>query len=59
MRGFRRGRDGVLCNAAAKLFNGGGHPYAAGFKILDGTTIATLKERVDKAATKLLDDLNE
>jgi oligoribonuclease NrnB/cAMP/cGMP phosphodiesterase (DHH superfamily) len=20
----------VLCNAAAKLFNGGGHPYAAG-----------------------------
>jgi oligoribonuclease NrnB/cAMP/cGMP phosphodiesterase (DHH superfamily) len=30
MLGFRRGRDGVLCNAAAKLFNGGGHPYAAG-----------------------------
>ncbi len=30
MLGFRRGSDGVLCNAAAKLFNGGGHPYAAG-----------------------------
>lgn len=30
MLGFRRGKDGVLCNAAAKLFNGGGHPYAAG-----------------------------
>ncbi|MFW9794704.1 MAG: DHH family phosphoesterase [Candidatus Thorarchaeota archaeon] len=30
MLGIRRGRDGVLCNAAAKLFNGGGHPYAAG-----------------------------
>jgi oligoribonuclease NrnB/cAMP/cGMP phosphodiesterase (DHH superfamily) len=30
MLGFRRGNDGVLCNAAAKLFNGGGHPYAAG-----------------------------
>lgn len=30
MLGFRRGRDGVLCNAAAKMFNGGGHPYAAG-----------------------------
>ncbi|MFW9808204.1 MAG: DHH family phosphoesterase [Candidatus Thorarchaeota archaeon] len=30
MLGFRRGSDGVMCNAAAKLFNGGGHPYAAG-----------------------------
>jgi len=30
MLGIRRGKDGVLCNAAAKLFNGGGHPYAAG-----------------------------
>ncbi len=30
MLGFRRGSERVLCNAAAKLFNGGGHPYAAG-----------------------------
>lgn len=30
MLGVRRGRDTVLCNMAAKLFNGGGHPYAAG-----------------------------
>ena len=30
MLGFRRGHETVLCNAAAKLFNGGGHPYAAG-----------------------------
>ncbi|MHA1908105.1 MAG: DHH family phosphoesterase [Candidatus Thorarchaeota archaeon] len=30
MLGFRRGTEKVLCNAAAKLFNGGGHPYAAG-----------------------------
>ncbi|MHA1949183.1 MAG: DHH family phosphoesterase [Candidatus Thorarchaeota archaeon] len=30
MLGIRRGRDGILCNAAAKLFNGGGHPFAAG-----------------------------
>ncbi len=28
--GFRRGSEEVLCNAAAKLFNGGGHPFAAG-----------------------------
>jgi oligoribonuclease NrnB/cAMP/cGMP phosphodiesterase (DHH superfamily) len=30
MLGVRRGRENVLCNMAAKLFNGGGHPYAAG-----------------------------
>jgi oligoribonuclease NrnB/cAMP/cGMP phosphodiesterase (DHH superfamily) len=30
MLGFRRGSEKVLCNAAAKLFDGGGHPYAAG-----------------------------
>jgi oligoribonuclease NrnB/cAMP/cGMP phosphodiesterase (DHH superfamily) len=30
MLGVRRGRETVLCNMAAKLFNGGGHPYAAG-----------------------------
>jgi oligoribonuclease NrnB/cAMP/cGMP phosphodiesterase (DHH superfamily) len=30
MLGIRRGRETVMCNMAAKLFNGGGHPYAAG-----------------------------
>jgi len=30
MLGFRRGYETTLCNIAAKLFNGGGHPYAAG-----------------------------
>jgi nanoRNase/pAp phosphatase (c-di-AMP/oligoRNAs hydrolase) len=30
MLGFRRGSDKVVCNSAAALFNGGGHPYAAG-----------------------------
>ncbi|MHA1925557.1 MAG: DHH family phosphoesterase, partial [Candidatus Thorarchaeota archaeon] len=28
--GFRRGNESTLCNVAAGLFNGGGHPYAAG-----------------------------
>ncbi len=28
--GFRRGSERVLCDAAAKLFDGGGHPFAAG-----------------------------
>jgi oligoribonuclease NrnB/cAMP/cGMP phosphodiesterase (DHH superfamily) len=30
MLGFRRGNESVLCNVAASLFKGGGHPYAAG-----------------------------
>jgi oligoribonuclease NrnB/cAMP/cGMP phosphodiesterase (DHH superfamily) len=30
MLGFRRGSESVLCNEAARIFNGGGHPYAAG-----------------------------
>lgn len=30
MLGFRRGKETTLCNMAAKIFNGGGHPYAAG-----------------------------
>ncbi len=30
MLGFRRGKESVLCNVAASLFKGGGHPYAAG-----------------------------
>jgi oligoribonuclease NrnB/cAMP/cGMP phosphodiesterase (DHH superfamily) len=30
MLGIRRGKDTVLCNMVAKLFDGGGHPYAAG-----------------------------
>ena len=30
MLGIRRGYDTVLCNKVAKLFAGGGHPYAAG-----------------------------
>ncbi len=30
MLGIRRGSERVLCNSVAKLFNGGGHPYAAG-----------------------------
>ena len=37
MLGFRRGKETVLCNIAAKIFNGGGHPYAAGgeYGVLD------------------------
>ncbi|MHA1637048.1 MAG: DHH family phosphoesterase [Candidatus Thorarchaeota archaeon] len=30
MLGLRRGKETVLCNLVAKIFDGGGHPYAAG-----------------------------
>lgn len=30
MLGFRRSNESILCNVAASLFGGGGHPYAAG-----------------------------
>ncbi len=30
MLGFRRSNESILCNIAASLFGGGGHPYAAG-----------------------------
>lgn len=30
MLGFRRGSEKVLCDVAASLFDGGGHPFAAG-----------------------------
>jgi bifunctional oligoribonuclease and PAP phosphatase NrnA len=47
-----------IANDLAVQFGGGGHPYAAGFKILDGTTIAEVKNAVNKAAIDLLDNLS-
>lgn len=46
-------------NDLALQFGGGGHPYAAGFKILDGTPIEELKTKVNLAAAKLLDKNKE
>jgi nanoRNase/pAp phosphatase (c-di-AMP/oligoRNAs hydrolase) len=44
-----------IANDLAVKFGGGGHPYAAGFKILDGTQIHNLKIAVNEEAVKLLD----
>lgn len=44
-----------IANDLAIKFGGGGHPYAAGFKILDGTPIETLVQNVNKEASELLD----
>ena len=55
MLGFRRGSEKVLCNSAAALFNGGGHPYAAGgeygsyedFQAVCDDVLLTLSKKTD------------
>ncbi|MCA9328644.1 DHH family phosphoesterase [Candidatus Saccharibacteria bacterium] len=39
----------------ASAFGGGGHPYAAGFKILDGQKLEDVRRKVVKKANELLD----
>jgi phosphoesterase RecJ-like protein len=41
----------------ATHFGGGGHPYAAGFKVTDGRSFADIKADCIKTATELLDTL--
>ncbi len=44
-------------NIAAELaqsFGGGGHPYAAGFKVIDGSTLEEVKSRYIGKAGQLL-----
>lgn len=41
----------------AEHFGGGGHPYAAGFKIQNGRPYEEIKSEVIKTATQLLDEL--
>jgi phosphoesterase RecJ-like protein len=48
-----------IANDLAKQFGGGGHPYASGFKILDGTTIEELKLKVEQYTSKLLNELGK
>lgn len=48
-----------IANDLAQKFGGGGHPYAAGFKILDGTPLEDLKRKVNAATTELLAALKE
>jgi len=67
--GYKIYKDGkitakIRCNygkaIASELsahFGGGGHPYAAGFKIKDGTSISDLHKKVIDKAGSLLDRL--
>jgi bifunctional oligoribonuclease and PAP phosphatase NrnA len=66
--GFKTYRDGkitakIRCNFGigiadklAEHFGGGGHPYAAGFKIQDGRDFNQLKSEFINVASKLLDE---
>jgi phosphoesterase RecJ-like protein len=67
--GYKVYQDGkitgkIRCNYGAPIardlaetFGGGGHPYAAGFKVLDGTPIEELKKQVNEKVAELLDAL--
>jgi nanoRNase/pAp phosphatase (c-di-AMP/oligoRNAs hydrolase) len=43
-----------IANDLAEHFGGGGHPYAAGFKVQDGRTITEVKNEAIRFATELL-----
>lgn len=43
----------------AELFGGGGHPYASGFKILDGRPLNEIKSECIKLANELLDQTKQ
>lgn len=49
---------GVAADLATH-FDGGGHPYAAGFKIMNGKSFNEVKSECVQAATRLLDTLKD
>lgn len=65
---FKTYRDGkitakIRCNFGVSIadklaehFGGGGHPYAAGFKLQDGRDLAQLKTEFVEVASRLLDE---
>jgi len=48
-----------IAGQLAEHFGGGGHPYAAGFKVLDGRPLTEIKAECLKIATQLLKDNHE
>jgi phosphoesterase RecJ-like protein len=47
----------AIADKLAEHFGGGGHPYAAGFKITNGKSYEDIKTETIKVAAKLLDEL--
>ncbi len=48
-----------ICGKLAEHMGGGGHDYAAGFKVVDGTSYDDVKLKCIQYATELLDKLTE
>jgi phosphoesterase RecJ-like protein len=48
----------AIANKLAEHFGGGGHPYAAGFKVTTGKSYENIKNETIEIATKLLKELN-
>jgi phosphoesterase RecJ-like protein len=47
-----------IADKLAEHFGGGGHPYAAGFKITDGKSYENIRNETIKTAIELLDKVN-
>ncbi len=47
----------AIAHKLAEHFGGGGHPYAAGFKIQDGRPLSDIKKETIGVASRLLDEL--
>lgn len=48
-----------IAGKLAESFGGGGHSYAAGFRLEDGSSIEKIKNETIKRATQLLDELDK
>jgi phosphoesterase RecJ-like protein len=49
----------AIAGKLAEHFGGGGHPYAAGFKVTDGRKYEDIKRETIEVATKLLDQVEK
>ena len=45
-----------IANKLAETFGGGGHSYAAGFKIINGRPLEEIKKQVEAKVIELLDE---
>lgn len=56
---IRCNSGGSIAAELAQAFGGGGHAYAAGFKVIDGRKFSEIKTESIAKATKLLDNLTD
>ena len=53
---LRSNQGHPICSQLAENFGGGGHPYAAGFRVTDGRKLEDIKSETFEAAAKLLNN---